>query len=163
MLFSLLIFSNENNIAKVIGDMWGNCFNKMSQSLNSWMRMNMIFKSSCSQMFYKIGVLKKFAKFSWKHLRPATMLKKRLQRRCFTVNFAKFLRTRFLQNTSGRLLLFFLIRFTVFLPTQWSYRDQVFSIFLTCLKAYNFIEKRFISLGKLFRNLFHGILVNGSF
>ena len=34
-------------------------------------------------------------------LRPATLLKKRLWRRCFPVNFVKFLRTSFLQNTSG--------------------------------------------------------------
>ena len=39
--------------------------------------------------------------FAW----PATLLKKRLWRRCFPVNFAKFLRTLFLQNISGRLLL----------------------------------------------------------
>ena len=39
-------------------------------------------------------------------LRPATLLKKRLRYRCFLVNFAKFLRTPFLQNTSGRLLLY---------------------------------------------------------
>ena len=37
---------------------------------------------------------------------PATLLKKRLWQRCFPVNFGKFLRTPFLQNTSGRLLLF---------------------------------------------------------
>ena len=30
---------------------------------------------------------------------PATLLKKRLQHRCFPVNFAKFLSTTFLQNT----------------------------------------------------------------
>ena len=41
-----------------------------------------------------------------KGLRPATLLKKRLFHRCFPVNFAKFLRTPFLQNTSGRLLLY---------------------------------------------------------
>ena len=35
---------------------------------------------------------------------PATLLKKRLWHRCFPVNFAKFLRTTFLQNTSWRLL-----------------------------------------------------------
>ena len=35
---------------------------------------------------------------------PATLLKKRLWHRCSPVNFAKFLRTRFSQNTSGRLL-----------------------------------------------------------
>ena len=38
-------------------------------------------------------------------VRPATLLKKRLWHRCFPVNFVKFLRTPFLQNTSGRLLL----------------------------------------------------------
>ena len=38
-------------------------------------------------------------------LRSATLLKKRLWHRCFPVNFVKFLRTHFLQNTSGRLLL----------------------------------------------------------
>ena len=39
--------------------------------------------------------------------RPATLLKKSLWYRCFHVNFAKFLRTPFLHNTSGRLLLLF--------------------------------------------------------
>ena len=37
-------------------------------------------------------------------LRPATLLKKRLWHKSFPVNFAKFLRTPFLQNTSGRLV-----------------------------------------------------------
>ena len=40
-------------------------------------------------------------------LKPATLLKKRLCYRCFSVNFAKFLRPPFLKNTSWRLLLFF--------------------------------------------------------
>ena len=47
------------------------------------------------------GVLKKFTKF----LRLATSLKKRLQHRCFPVNFVKFLKTPFLHNTPWRLLL----------------------------------------------------------
>ena len=34
-------------------------------------------------------------------LRPATLLKKRLWHRCSPINFAKFLRAPFLQNTSG--------------------------------------------------------------
>ena len=38
-------------------------------------------------------------------LRPATLLKKSLWHRCFPVNFEKFLRKPFSQNTSGRLLL----------------------------------------------------------
>ena len=55
----------------------------------------------------KKGVLKNYTKFTGKHLcqslifnkveglRPATLLKKRLSHRCFPVNFAKFLKTRF--------------------------------------------------------------------
>ena len=46
-------------------------------------------KHLCQSLFFNIG------------LRPATLLKKR----CFPVNFAKFQRTPFLQNSSGRLLL----------------------------------------------------------
>ena len=38
-------------------------------------------------------------------LRSAILLKKRLWRRCFPVKFAKCLRTPFIQNTSGRVLL----------------------------------------------------------
>ena len=38
-------------------------------------------------------------------LSPTTLLKKRLWHKCFPVNFTKFLRTPFLQNISGRLLL----------------------------------------------------------
>ena len=43
-------------------------------------------------------------------------LKKRLRHRCFPVNFAKFLGTRFLQNTSGRLLLFIITSEFLFRP-----------------------------------------------
>ena len=65
----------------------------------------------------KKGILTKLAKFTGKHLcqrlffnkvaglSPATLLKKILQRWCFPVNFAKFLRTRFLQNIPEQLLL----------------------------------------------------------
>ena len=62
-------------------------------------------------MFYKIGVLKIFAKFTEKRmywslffdkiagLQTATLLKERLRYRCFPVSFAKFLRTRFSNRT----------------------------------------------------------------
>ena len=68
-------------------------------------------------MICEKGVLRNFEKFTGKHLcqslffskaaglRPATLLKKRFCHRCFLVNFLKFLRTPFSQNTSGRLLL----------------------------------------------------------
>ena len=66
------------------------------------------FRSVYQRCSVKKGVLKNFAKFTGKHLRqrmPATLLKKRLWHRRFPVNLANFLRTPFLQNTSGRLLL----------------------------------------------------------
>ena len=68
---------------------------------------------SCS---VKKVFLKTFAKFTEKHPCRSPFLtnlqvwrlqfyQERLLHRCFPVNFAKFLRTSFLQNTSGRLLL----------------------------------------------------------
>ena len=72
-----------------------------------------MFRSSYQKCSIKKGVLRNFAKFTGKYLcqslffnkiaglGPATLLKKRLWHRCFPVNFAKFLRTPFLQNTSG--------------------------------------------------------------
>ena len=54
-------------------------------------------------MFCIKGVLGNFAKFTGKHLLclgPATLLKKGPCHRCFPVNFAKFLRSPFLQSTS---------------------------------------------------------------
>ena len=61
------------------------------------------FRSSCSQMFFKIGVLKNFANFTGRHLYWSPFLiklqtfcnfiKKRLQQRCLPVKFVKFLRT----------------------------------------------------------------------
>ena len=51
-------------------------------------------------------------------MRPPTLLKKRLWHRCFTVNFQKFLRTPYLQNTSGWLLLY-IVYFELFL-LLWS-------------------------------------------
>ena len=72
-----------------------------------------LFKSSCPEVFCKKAVLKNFAKFTGKHLcqrlffnkvaglMRATLLKNGLWHKCFPVNFAKFLRTPFLQSTSG--------------------------------------------------------------
>ena len=54
-----------------------------------------IDRSSRPEVFCKKGVLRKSC------LRPATLLKKSLWHRCFSADFAKFLRTPFLQITSG--------------------------------------------------------------
>ena len=65
-------------------------------------------RSSRQDVFCKKSVLRNFAKFTGKHLCqslylnkvsglwPETLLKQRLWRRCFPVNFGKFLRTPFL-------------------------------------------------------------------
>ena len=65
------------------------------------MSVSTIEEKKCCQkqppeFFYKNGVLR---------LQACNDIKKRLWHRCFPVNFAKFLRTSFSQNTSGRLLL----------------------------------------------------------
>ena len=75
------------------------------------------YRSSHRRSSVRKVVLRNFTKFRGKHLcqslffnivaglRPATLLKKRLWHSCFLVNFGKFLRTPFLQNTFWRLLL----------------------------------------------------------
>ena len=72
------------------------------------------FRNSHWRCSVRKGVLRNFAKFTEKHLcevlifnkvaglRRATFLTKRLWHRCFHVNFLRFLRTPFLQNTSRR-------------------------------------------------------------
>ena len=78
---------------------------------------NVIRKENMWRLNHRSNRSKNFAKVTEEHLcwilfinnvagwRPANLLKKRLQHNCFPVNFATFLRTPILQNTSGRLLL----------------------------------------------------------
>ena len=70
-----------------------------------WVTFKYPSRSSRSQMWFKIGVLKIFAIFTGKYLcwslflikllNLLNFIKRRLQRRCFPVNIAKFLRTLF--------------------------------------------------------------------
>ena len=91
--------------------------------------MNRTFKSSHLHIFYKKGVLKKFAEFAGKHLRPLTLLKKN-PAQTFSCEFCKFFK-----NTFRRLLLDFF---------QGTNRNQIFSIFvnvlLQLLKVMNIIN-----------------------
>ena len=73
------------------------------------------FRSSQRRCVVRKGVLRHFTKFAGKHLcqslffnQVAGEVKKRLWHRRFPMNFAKFLRTPFLQNTSGCVLLSFI-------------------------------------------------------
>ena len=83
-------------------------------------RVAIAFRSSHQRCSMKKGILKNFTKFTGKHLcqslffnnvaglRPATLFQRKLLHSCFPVNFAKFSRTFFLQNTSGQLILCFM-------------------------------------------------------
>ena len=70
-------------------------------------------------------VLENFAKFTGKHLWISLFLKKRLWHRCFSLNVAKFLRTIFSQNTSGRLLLSYFTFMTK--SNHWNLTNNDFS------------------------------------
>ena len=75
------------------------------------------FRSSRSQMFFKIGILKNSPNFTGKHLRWSIFLikfKKRLQHRCFPVKFVKFLRTLNLCVTFQRDDVYLLFQFLEF-------------------------------------------------
>ena len=89
-----------------------------SYRLNAVISFFTIFRSSHRRCSVRKGLLRNFAIFTGKHLcqslffnkvagpRSAALLEKRLWCRCFPLCFAKFLRTPFLQITSGRLLLY---------------------------------------------------------
>ena len=76
----------------------------------------------------KKGALINFTKFTGKYLRQsiffnkvtglraATFLKRKLWRKCFPVNFVKFLRAPDLYNTSGRLLLILFVACFLYFP-----------------------------------------------
>ena len=61
-------------------------------------------RSSYQRCSKRKSFLRNFAKLT-ENTCARVSLKKRLWHRCFPVNFTKFLRTPFLRNTSGRLLL----------------------------------------------------------
>ena len=96
-------------------------------------------------MCCKKGVLRNFANFTRKHLSqslflnkvaglsPAILSKKRLWRRCFPVNFAKFLRTPFLTEHPRWLLLTLAVSVSV--STLYFLLD-VFSFFTTLFHDY---------------------------
>ena len=58
------------------------------------------FRSSCSQMFFKIGVLKNFAILTGKHLLWNNFIKMRLQLRVFSYKYRKIFKTSFFYSTT---------------------------------------------------------------
>ena len=117
-------------------------------------------------MFCKKGVLRIFTKFTGKHLcqrlfsnkiagwRTATLLKKSFWHKCFPVNFVKFLRKLFLQNTSGGCFCTLLLR--------W---DNLYSLY--CLNHIEFdfknINQEFLLSLKSLKTTFYSIFDNRVF
>ena len=117
-------------------------------------------------MFCKKGVLRIFTKFTGKHLcqrlfsnkiaglRTATLLKKSFWHKCFPVNFVKFLRKIFLQNTSGGCFCTLLLR--------W---DNLYSLY--CLNHIEFdfknINQEFLLSLKSLKTTFYSIFDNRVF
>ena len=128
--------------------LWNSLNFKVSQygyiTENEWTHLTHI-RSSRPELYCKKRVLRNFAKFTGKHLcksiffntvavlKPATLFKKRLWHRCFPVNFTKFLRTPFLQNTTGgsfcQIFLYFVFRsiFNLLLKKPWQVEPNIWS------------------------------------
>ena len=99
-------------------------------------------------------------------LQPATLSKRRLWHRCFPVNFVKFLRTPFSQNTSGRLLL---ERDSLIHKVQHFHHFRFFLYSLPRYATNNFLEKlevlatfNFETINSMFQGIFFLYLVTGS-
>ena len=102
---------------------------------------NNIFVYICIRLkvFCKKFALKNFAKFAGKHLCQSLFFNKvtGLRHRCFPVNFAKFLRANFLQNTFRRMLLYifsFKLNFARkhSLKKSCLYHKILFTVFMRC-------------------------------
>ena len=117
--------------------------------LFSGIQMNMVLKNSCSPRFYKLDFLKRCKEFIWKHLRSITVIKKRLQSRCFPVNFAKFLKTPFFKEHLRATASGFFHSPNCFLPpsepieVRFSY---IWTCFITAFKC----DKYKFGFGKLY-------------
>ena len=113
-------------------------------------------------MFCKKGALKNFTKFTGKHLhlslffikvaglRPVTLFKKRFWHRCFSVNFAKFLRAPFFMEHLRWLILrlYQILAGMWFVP--WS-SDVLFKRFYVCFKF--FVKDLFIACDQIRRKI----------
>ena len=113
---TLFVKANASQIASLIEKHFAECeISSSEKKLFHTLKKNN--RKQPREMFCKKCVLRNFTKFTGKNLcqglffsqgaglRPSTLLKKRLCQRDFSVDFMKFLRTPFLQNTTGRLLL----------------------------------------------------------
>ena len=125
--------------------------------------------SSHSQKFFKIGVLKNFAKLTKKYLcrslslitlRRTAFFKTRLRNSWFIVNFMNFMKTTFFQSNFGRLLLslwnVFAISINLLLFNQcgFSRNKSLEAVVRRCSSKYVFLKISQISQKNLCWSLF---------
>ena len=129
---------------KKTGHFWQGLFCPKEIFLTSviYLSVYIVYRSRHQRCSARESVLRNFAKFKGKHLcqslflvkLPATFLDKETLAQVFPVNFAKFLRTCFLQNTSGRLLLIVLNT-----PSEYTYfyiaKNNISDTFCLFLKS----------------------------
>ena len=74
---SHIIFYEAKCYSKCYSEYLNIIFTRLEfRKLFNLVQINMVFRSSHSSMFYKIGVLKNYAEFTWKHLRSVTLIKR---------------------------------------------------------------------------------------
>ena len=148
--FSHLIYSDENSMTKLVVDTWGNYFNKIVSVIVQLDPNGHDFQKQPFTNVLQNRCSYKFLKIHMKTPYTCNSVKKILQRRCFPVNLAKFLKTLFLKNTSGRLLLVFSF-VLLFFATQWTNRNEFFSIFEHVLsRLSNVMNTMNLVTGKLY-------------
>ena len=91
--------------------------------------INMVLKSSSSSLlFYKAGVPKNFAEFTWKQLRSVTLIKK-TPVQMLSCEFCKIFKSPFLTEHLRTTASGFFPFPQLFFSTQWTNINQAFSIF----------------------------------
>ena len=108
LFLKILQYSQKNTFLNKNAGLQALCFIKKRLEDRCFLRTLRNFhliRGSRPEVFREKGVLRSFTKFTGRYLRSATLLKKRLWRRCFLVNFAKFLRTTFFTEHLRWLLL----------------------------------------------------------
>ena len=116
------------------------------------------FRSSCSQMFFKIGVLKNFAILTGKHLLWNNFIKMRLQLRVFSYKYRKIFKTSFFYSTTPMAVFgylhYFLIPFSCYVHQQLQ-NDMCFSFCIYISRSQIFkrknvtLKKKHVLLPKL--------------
>ena len=115
-LLFLLLNDARINFLPSISDFWTTACN--NTKINLLLSLTCIYsEASVRRCSSKYLFLKISQENTWKHVcwilllidpQACNFIKKRLHHSCFPVNIVNFLKTPFSQNTSGRLLLFFL-------------------------------------------------------